>query len=129
MLTSLGVGRARRRKRRRRLEDVVGAAQFAHLAAQGLQLLAFSFIGLCPSHPLAEGLVVDAEVARHLGDRTSGVGDHPGTAIEQLIGVFLLSCHGLGVPFLQGGSLVSGSPWNLAWLKFHLCRMPRGRRS
>ncbi|HEY2334050.1 MAG TPA: hypothetical protein VGH58_03445, partial [Solirubrobacterales bacterium] len=42
----------------------------------------------------------------------AGLGDHPGTAIEQLIGVFLLSWHGLGVPFFQVGILVSRSPSN-----------------
>lgn len=51
-----------------------------------------------------------------MGDGAAGVGDHPGTAIEQLIGVSLLSWHGLGVPFVQVGILVSGSPSNLAWL-------------
>jgi len=60
--------------------------------------------------------VVDPEVASYVGDGAAGVGDHPGTAIEQLIGVFLLSWHGLGVPFFQVGILVSGSPSNLAWL-------------
>jgi hypothetical protein len=60
--------------------------------------------------------VVDAEVAGYVGDGTSGVGDHPGAAIEQLIGVFLLSCHGSGVPFFRVEILVSGSPSNPAWL-------------
>src|SRR6185437_9645800 len=49
-------------------------------------------------------------------DRASRVEDHPGSAIEQLIGVFPLSWHGLWIPFRQGVSLVSGSPSNPAWL-------------
>jgi hypothetical protein len=113
-------------KGRRRLQDVLGPAQLSHLTAQGLQLLALcgaqqvladAGVGLCPSHPLAQGLVVDAKVAGYMGDGAAGVGDHPGTAIEQLIGVFLLSWHGLGVPFFQVEILVSGSPSNLAWLR------------
>src|SRR6185312_5685175 len=79
-------------------------------------ILALAFIGFGFAHPLAQGLVVDPEVAGYVGDRSAGVGDHPGAAIEQLIGVFLLSWHGLGVPFFQVGILVSGSPSNLAWL-------------
>ena len=60
--------------------------------------------------------MVDAEVAGYVGNRAAGVKDHPGAAIEQLIGVFLLSWHGLGVPFFQVGILVSRSPSNPAWL-------------
>jgi hypothetical protein len=65
---------------------------------------------------LPQRLVVDAEVAGYVGDGAAGLGNHPGTAIEQLIGVFLLSWHGLGVPFFQVVILVSGSPSNPAWL-------------
>jgi len=70
----------------------------ALLAAQ--QLGALAGIGFCLAHPLAQGLV-DAQVAGYVGDRATGLGDHPGAAIEQLIGVFLLSWHGLGVPFFR----------------------------
>jgi hypothetical protein len=36
-----------------------------------------------------------------VGNGTAGLGDHLRTAIEQLIGVFFLSWHSLGVPFFQ----------------------------
>ena len=86
----------------------------ALLAAQ--QLLALAFIGFGLSHPLAQGLVVDAEVAGYVGDRAAGVEDHPGTAIEQLFGVFRLSWHGLIGSLPPGGILASRSPSNPAWL-------------
>jgi hypothetical protein len=125
-LTSFGVGRARPRKRRSGFEDLVGTAQFAHLAAQLLQLLALlaaqqlgalAGVSFGLAHPLAQGLGVDADVAGNVGDGPAGVEDHPGAAVQQLIGVLLLSWHGLGVPFFQVGILVSESPSNPAWLR------------
>jgi len=35
------------------------------------QILALAGVGFCLSHPLAQHLVVDAQVARDLGDRTA----------------------------------------------------------
>jgi hypothetical protein len=64
-LTSVGVGRARPRKSRGGLEDLVGAAQLAHLSSQAPQLLALlagqqlgalAGVGFCLAHPAAQGL-------------------------------------------------------------------------
>ena len=83
-------------------------------AAQQLTALAFISFGL--ANPLAQRLMVDAEVAGDVGSRAAGVEDHPGTAIEQLFGVFLLSWHGLIGSLPPGGILASRSPSNPAWL-------------
>lgn len=112
-------------KRRSALENFVGAAQFAVVLAQLRQLLALlaaqqlltlAGIGFALAHPLAQCLVMDAQVTGYVGNGAAGLGDHPGAAIEQLVWVLLLSWHGLGVPFFQVGILVSGSPSNPAWL-------------
>lgn len=124
-LTSFGVGRARPRKRRGALEDLVGSAQLAVLALQRLQALALvsaqqlrplALIGFGLTHPFAQRLVVDAEVARYVGDGATGLEDHPGTALQQLFGVLPLSCHGLIGSLPPGGILAWRSPSNPAWL-------------
>jgi hypothetical protein len=80
-------------------EDLVGTAQLAHLTAEATQLLAllagqqlFAFAGVRLSlYSLAQRLVVDAEIARHMGDRPAGLQDEPSASVKQLLGVLLLS--------------------------------------
>jgi len=80
------------------LQDLVGPAQLAVLALQRLQALtlfaaeqlgALAFIRFGLPHPLAQGLVGDAEISCYVGDRAAGVEDDPGAAIEQLSGYFV----------------------------------------
>jgi hypothetical protein len=78
-------------KRGSALKDLVGSAQLAHLTAQLFQLIALlgaqqvladAGVGLGFAHPLAQRLVVDAQVAGYVGNGAAGLKDHPGAAIE-----------------------------------------------
>jgi len=87
------VGRARREKRRGRLEDLVGPTQLAHLAAQAAQLLtllaaqqllALAGVGFGLTHPFAQRLGRNAEIAGYVGDRAAGLKDEAGASVKQL---------------------------------------------
>lgn len=83
-----------RGKSRGGLEDFVGPAQLAHLAAQ--QLLAFAGIGFGLAHPFAQRLGWNAEIAGYVGGRAAGLKDEAGASVKQLLGVLPLSWHGCG---------------------------------
>jgi hypothetical protein len=101
-LTSVGSDRVPWRKHARRLEDLVGLAQFAVLTLQRLQPLALirrqaiaarALVGLGLAHPLPQRLTVDAEVLGDMRDRPTAFKDKPHRAFAQLIGVFLRGRH------------------------------------
>ena len=107
-------------KSRGGLEDLVGAAQLAHLTAQAAQLFsllaaqqlfAFAGVGFCLAHPLAQRLGVDAQITGYVGDRAAGLKDQPGTAVQQLLGVLPRFVPWLWrISFSQDKILVSESP-------------------
>ncbi len=101
-LTSVGSGRAPRRKHRGGLEDLVGLTQVLDLAAQPGELLtldgrqsvvARAGVGFGLAHPQPQRFLVDAEILRDLRDRTTGLEHEPDRALAQLIGVLLRAGH------------------------------------
>src|SRR5690606_13946439 len=76
-----------------------------------------ALVGFGLAHPLAQRLVVDAEITGYVGDGTTGLEDHPGAALQQPFGVLSSSCHGLIGSLPPGGILASRSPSNPAWLR------------
>lgn len=109
-----------REKSRGGLEDFVGPAQLAHLAAQAAQLLtllaaqqllAFAGIGFGLAHPFAQRLGRNTEIAGYVGDRAAGLKDEAGASVKQLLGVLPLSWAWLRrISIPQDKILVSESP-------------------
>src|SRR6266545_5944815 len=101
-LTSIGSGRAPRRKHRRGLEDLVGLAQLLDLAAQPRELLALgrgqavvarAGVGLRLAHPQPQRLAVHAEVLGDLRDRPARIEDETHRALTQIVGVLPRTGH------------------------------------
>src|SRR4051812_20356570 len=123
-LTSDGLRRARSRKHRRRLEDLVRAAQRIDLLAQRLDLLtlgrgrqtrAQALIGLHPADVLAQRLRRHAQVARDVRDRPAALDHNPSAAIKQLRRVLAWTGASTDPP-RERVALASRSPSKPAWL-------------
>jgi hypothetical protein len=53
-------------------------------------------VGLGLADPAAQGLLVDAEILRDMGDRPAGGADPADRALAELVRVFTGCCHGAG---------------------------------
>src|SRR5665647_2778635 len=90
-------------KHARRLEDLVAAAQVAHLTAQGHELAALgggqpigtaTVVGLVLAHPHPQGLGVQAQITRARGERAFGLPGDPDAALSELGRILRGSWHG-----------------------------------
>src|ERR1019366_10617082 len=97
------------KKHRRRLQDLVRAAQLVVLLAQRLDLLALlaaqpltaTRIDLGLAHPLAQRLRVDPQISSDMRNRPAALKRQPNTAIQQLLWIPDSSWHRRSVSFPQ----------------------------